>query len=172
MLTLLIIISDLCSQVGRGNQIFVGIDPIGAYGRTSLSLSLSLSHNLICHLRARSNFALNHIYYEEEAFRPHSISSWDLNLHGELALEWYEYVNCMILEGITLSDASDHFFLCLNKQSGNVTAKLAYSSLVHKKSSRVDCWWTSRLWNGNFPLKIKCFGWLCFHHKILTWDAL
>ena len=28
------------------------------------------------------------------------------------------------------------------------------------------------LWLGYLPLKIKCFGWLCIHQKILTWDSL
>ena len=81
-----------------------------------------------------------------------------LNLHGDLALEWDEYVKCLILLGITLTDASDRLVWIFKKQSRNVSSKLAYNSLVQKHSACMDCWWVSHLWSSNLPLKIKCFN--------------
>ena len=85
---------------------------------------------------------------------PRWFSSRDLNLHGELALEWDDYVKCLILAGITLLDASDQFVWLLNKQYGNISAKLAYNSLVQKHSIHVDCLWAPRVWNGKIPLLV------------------
>ena len=48
----------------------------------------------------------------------------------------------------------------------------AYIYLVEQLMVKNYYWWVNFVWKGMLPLKIKCFTWLCFKRRILTWDGL
>ena len=93
------------------------------------------------------------------------------------------YINGLAHGGIHLNNNLESLVWLFNKESGMVTASLAYELIA--KSTISDCTDTSvgKIWKYNLPLKISCFGWdtLCKKgyimynlspHRINTWDTL
>ena len=114
------------------------------------------------------DYCSEQVYSEMDSINPLLYLLRDLNIQGEMAMEWDDYVNILTMSGITLSDISGPLVWNFNKLTGKVTLNLAYSSIVEKHMECSDIWWGPMLWKGKLRLKIKCFSWLFFNHKILT----
>lgn len=121
--TLLLILRDLYWQVGRGNNIFIGLDPIVGINEWQLS------HRLIAHLHQRNLIVLKQAQAFGEDYEPDWISSDALGMIGEEAMEWEEYTSCLREASIELIGRSNKMVWSGNNQMGTVTAKLAYLSL-------------------------------------------
>lgn len=59
-----------------------------------------------------------------------------------------------------------------NKNAGLISANDAYGAISASSRAPENHWWYKKLWKWSFPLKIKCFSWLCLERKILTYDNL
>ena len=73
---------------------------------------------------------LKQAFMVREDMDPGWISSKDLRLQGDLDLEWDSYVSHLYSTGVILTKCSDRLAWTFNKKNGNVSAKLAYQSLV------------------------------------------
>lgn len=47
-----------------------------------------------------------------------------------------------------------------------------YKFISNPTPSAEDHIWLQKSLDWEFPLKLKCFGWLALHDKILTWEIL
>ena len=160
-----IIENDLSWQVGRGIQIQLGINPI-----CGLKGQATLSHELVAELHRNNSFVLKDV--QKGPWGKYSADSKGLSLCGNLADEW-EWFICSLNQGnIIYSDSAHKLVWDYNQRDGNVTAKLAYRSIISLHEPDFSEWWTRWLWNGKFPIKIKLFMWLVFMDKILTWESL
>lgn len=74
--------------------------------------------------------------------------------------------------GIHLTDSADILVWGHNRHTGEVTALLAYNLQVGLNCDVLVLGWTKKLFTGRMPLKLKCFTWLAFFDKILTWPNL
>ena len=115
----------ICWQVGRGNQVFIGVDTIVA-----LLHCFRLSRDLISHLHQRNTVVLKHASVASEDVEPGWISLEALSLQGDLYLEWDNYVSLLYLVGVISTKCSDRLVWSFNKKAGDVSTKLAYQSLV------------------------------------------
>ena len=74
--------------------------------------------------------------------------------------------------GIWLIDQNDVLIWSYKKNSGSLSAKDVYDSIVnsclHPVTNLVDPF----LWSSRLSAKISCFIWLALRNKILTWENL
>lgn len=96
----------------------------------------------------------------------------DLNLAGRWEDEWDGYLKNLNLAGIRLTTEKDIISWSKNPTSGQVTARIAYRVIIESHIDGNRKWWYGALWKWKLPLKIKCFLWLVFNDKILTWENL
>ena len=70
---------------------------------------------------------------------------------------WVIYIHNLNVAGIIFSYKEDKLSSYWNEETRKVTAKEAYSPIVHSLSSyNVKCW-NSKPWQCKLPLKAKCF---------------
>lgn len=99
-------------------------------------------------------------------------SAMDLGLDPALSAEWDLFVLNLLRAGIYLTDFEDTLVWTQNCNTGAVTARLAYHSQMEARCDVMATGWTKKVWYGRMPLKLKCFTWLTFFYKILTWSNL
>jgi ribonuclease HI len=164
MTTMPIILRWTAWTVGCGKQISLGMDAfVGGNDRCFLS------HPLISHLHNLNIFSL------AQAALPNNstsstvwIDSKQLNLSGELALEWDNFILAIRSNGIYLKDSCDKLVWSWNRALGIVTVKQAYQSILYSNLKGENRWWYKAIWHVNVPSKIICFIWLCLMDNILT----
>jgi hypothetical protein len=150
--------------VGCGKKISLGMDSfVGGNNRCFLSLPL------ISHLHNLNIFSL------AQAALPNNstsltvwIDSKQLNLSGELALEWDNFILTIQTNGIYLKDSCDKLVWSWNRALGIATAKQAYQSILYSNLKGENRWWYKSIWHVNVSSKIICFIWLCLMDNILT----
>lgn len=160
-----IILKDLSWKVGRGIQMFIGIDLICRIADISY-----LSCSLIRELHARNMFVLKDISYEGDSGK--WASSVVLGLSDRSAKEWDRFILALKKGNVSLNDSPDELVWMYNSKDGKVNANLAYNlAITGQRVGRIE-WWMKWFWKGTLPLKIKLFAWLCLNNKILTWEGL
>ena len=118
--TLPLILPNLYRQVGKGSQVYIGIDPIVGLD------NYTLLNWLIKHLHNNNVYDLSHIYMLEEKGRPNLKSTIDLNLSECLEREWSSYTTSLVVPGIFLDRETNRIVWNCNKQNGFVTAYQMY----------------------------------------------
>ena len=116
---------ELAWQVGNGENILLGIDPIVG---TSNSCSfpsglLDFLDDLEINTLARAHNTLPgtlHYWYNAE----------DLCITGTWKTAWDSFTNALDLGGIRLYSRADSLIWAFNKHNGSVTANLVYDSIV------------------------------------------
>lgn len=93
------------------------------------------------------------------------------NLRLMLAL-WNKYNLDLQQDRIKINQDDDTLLWSGCTEEGRITVKDAYSHILMKLTSSIFLWSCKKLWQWNFPLKLKVFGWICFRNMILTWDNL
>lgn len=161
-----IIVPDLCWQVGHGNQIFLGRDPILGIPDSELSQAL------LAKLHEKKLYLLKHIFLQLESSVSGWMSSADLILSRGLAAEWDLFIEQLLLTGISLQYAPNRMIWKANSLSRVVRADLAYVVSLSQSSAPESHRWHSILWRMKIPIKVKYFCWLAINLKILTWDTL
>ena len=58
------------------------------------------------------------------------------------------------------------------EHDGKFSAKLGYEATVQLEHQQTECWWWSRIWKLQAPLKAILTLWLAMNNKLLTWEAL
>ena len=154
-------------QVGNGENILLGIDPIVG-PHTSFCLPEDLRTNLedlnMCTLSQAHNSLINAQSYW--------FTADDLNLGGTFKLIWTEYVEGLSGAGIRLTDRNDELVWVFNKKSGSISARNTYECIVRSSSPLASNPVNSYLWNKALPNKISCFIWLALRNRVLTWENL
>ena len=112
-------------MIGRGIQVYIGIDPI-----VSMTGDATLSMGLVRHLQDRNLFIINLVAKETRPSDNWWVSAWELHLSDGWELEWENYITNLTMVGINLLDSSDHIVWCRNEKLGDVTASLAYEVLA------------------------------------------
>lgn len=147
----------------------VGVDPIAG-----VSGNCHLTQDLINLFTSYRLFNLNH--FKRKSYQVPDPSYWekatDLGLIGIQKDEWQSNTHQLNLEGIRLNNKQDCLIQENNPVNGQVTAHWAYLTLVDYYVEEQERCWHKKLWKQRFPLKIKCFIWLLFNNKILTWENL
>ena len=156
----------LAWQVGNGENILLGIDPIVGF-RSSYSLPEDLRSYLedlnVCSLaQARNTLSSRSYWYTLE----------DLDIGGSYSTIWNNYIESLIGAGIRLSNSSDDLVWTYKKNAGSITAKAVYDCIVFSHSPPAPSPAESSLWNRALPNKISCFIWLSIRNRILTWENL
>jgi hypothetical protein len=159
----------LCWKPRSGHTIHIGRDVILGLG-TSAYLSSELLNKLHEH----------HIYYLFQAKgltdQGDLSTRWknctDLDLSGDLAIEWQRYCKALLGAGIQLREQEDVLLWNGGDCSGNISAKNLYDAIASTIWIQKCTGWRKQLWHWNIPLKIKLFTWLAATNKILTWDNL
>ena len=59
-----------------------------------------------------------------------------------------------------------------NTKTGNFSAKMRYDAAIFLEHQNPECWWWSKIWKTNAPLKIVITLWLALNNKLLTWEVL
>ena len=154
-------------QIGNGECIHLGLDPIVGLGSTFVfpeDLRSYLADLDICTLAHARNPCSSEPQYW--------YSSSDLDLAGSYSLIWDDYIKELSALGIRLNDNPDKLAWTFNRSSIDITAKEAYNCIYQSSmdgDNMADC---PPVWNKSLPLKISCFIWLAYHNRILTWDNL
>lgn len=99
-------------------------------------------------------------------------SSSELLLENPLKNEWDGFVMALFQAGIHLTEDEDGLAWGYNIKCGSVTARHAYILQVQQGLADGYFGWLRRFWSWRTPLKMKCFTWLAFFDKILTWPNL
>lgn len=163
--SLLIIRRSLCWEVGRGNMITIGTDPILGIGDRYL-----LSRELIEALQARGI----HVFKQLWVPSVEQSDKWELvnvsDFPVDLMKEWSDYRLAVVGAGLHTLEKSDRLIWVKNPLLGNVMAKLAYDSLMEEPSDFQVTGIGSMVWNNKIPLRIGCFVWLAIQNKLLTWS--
>ena len=120
---------DLAWQVGNGENILLGIDPI-----VGASFSCSLPSGLLDFL---DDIEINTLARACNTFPgtfPGTLHYWynaeDLCITGTWKTAWDSFTNALDLSGIRLYTRVDSLIWAFNKQNGSVTANLVYDSIV------------------------------------------
>lgn len=74
----------------------------------------------------------------------------------------------LYMVGIFLSEEEDNYSWDGNTLEGQVSVEEAYFHITHAPPHLMSKRWFTNIWSWNIPLKLKCFGWLAWHKKILT----
>jgi hypothetical protein len=82
------------------------------------------------------------------------LSSEDLNLQGELAMEWNAFLLVLRCSGVTLNREEDSLVWTWNQSKGVVTVKFVYEALVTQNVAVDQEWWQRALWKLQAPVKI------------------
>jgi hypothetical protein len=164
-----IILHWLVWSPGSGQSIIIGKDLILGHGK-----SMILSEDLVTNLNQKSVY---YLYQARSELRPGTICSiWltsdDLGLVGDLALEWEMFRRALIDSGVQLLDRPDVLKWTGGDYSGQLTVKNVYDALETKQWKNSIGGWRKILWLWDCPLKIKLFVWLVAENKILTWENL
>lgn len=161
--------NDLIWQVGTGELICVGIDPI-----IGMEDHYTLPSSITRYLQILGLSTLNKIYLCRNGVEDSTkwMSASDLGLSGYLARAWDAYILNLNSVGVRLNQDLDQLVWGGNPASGFVTAKSAYSRIVQDKYIYPQDWWYKRLWYWAIPLKLKCFSWLLLQDKLKTWENL
>ena len=85
------------------------------------------------------------------------VVSSDLGLVVCFADEWDLFISKLYQGNINMCAKSDKLVWDFNASEGQVTATLAYLSLVLNIGFIGSDWWTKWIWRGSTPLKIKLF---------------
>jgi hypothetical protein len=99
-------------------------------------------------------------------------SSGDLDLIGNLVVEWIAYYKALIHSGIQLQSKEESLILTGGDHSGVINDKNVYNALAKEYWSTQIIGWQRQFWNWDLARKIKLFMWLALENKILTWDNL
>lgn len=102
----------------------------------------------------------------EQYWKPTS----NLNLQGNLQIDWDKYVMDLNHCGFQLTLDDYYLAWSWNEENGELTAKLAYDAILFTLLNTQRNWWHFSYWKWHIPLMIKLFCWLMLENKILTWD--
>jgi hypothetical protein len=133
-----------------------------------------LSHNLISLLRQKKISVLAQAWGQQDQASPMTywIRSNELDITGELAVEWDHFRISLIGSGASIQDKDDKLMWTGGDSSGFLTVKNAYMALLSTQSLSILGGWRKKIWKWDIQLKIKLFIWLAAENKILTWDNL
>jgi ribonuclease HI len=164
-----LILHWLCWEPSSGQLISIGIDRIlGLENLSFLSQPLvsMLNQNhyhTLAQVRKQSNNLLLSDYW---------LTSYDLKLMGNLAVEWDHFRKALIDLGIILQDKEDNLIWSGGDKSGIPSVKNIYRGIVTTKClKKIDRWQLS-IWQWHIQLKVKLFVWLVVEGRILTWESL
>jgi len=147
----------------------IGVDKILGIGDSSFlsqELLLALKHKYVCYLYQARAFSSSGFITDQW------ISSSDLGLSGNLALEWSSFCKDLVISGIHLQPIDDFLLWTGGDQSGMLTVKNVYNALTKKIWPHQIAGWRKPLLSWDLPYKIKLFTWLVVENKILTWENL
>lgn len=133
--------------VGRGTQVYVGIDPILGLGG-----DYKLSHDLISALHRFDIYVLKQASSLHISGFTHWSSPNELRLDPLLHAEWELYINRLFQAGIILSQEEDKISWVYNKKYGNVSAQLAYDCLMESLMGESSMCWRNKIWSLDCPL--------------------
>ena len=154
-------------QVGNGNDILIGIDPI-----IGVPSSLSLPDDLRTFLEDLDINTLSQARNTLPDSQHYWYSAEDLCIDGVWKDAWDAYTRGLHLCGIHLTAQPDTLLWDFNKQDGSISAKLVYDCIVKSFPPSFGSRLHTYLWSSTLPSKIGCFIWLALRNKILTWDNL
>lgn len=141
-------------QIGNGECIHLGVDPIVGMGSTFIlpeDLRSYLADMDICTLAQARNPCSSAPFYW--------YSSSDLDLAGSYSSIWNDYINGLSALGIRLNDSPDMLAWSFNRSGLDITAKEAYNcifqSTMVEDSMAVSPPVSPPVWNKSLPLKIS-----------------
>ena len=159
--------NHLAWQVGDGENILLGVDPIvGSHS------SFSVPEDLRSYLMDLNIGTLSQTHNSLSNSQSYWYTAEDLDLGGSYKQIWNAYTEGLFCAGIRLSDCPDDIVWDYNKKKGTISARDAYDCIVHSCSASVANHVDSFLWTKALPKKISCFIWLALRNKILTWENL
>jgi len=139
-------------QVGNGDNILLGIDPIvGSHS------SFILPEDLRSYLEDLNICTLSHAHNSLINAQSYWFTANDLDLGGTFKSIWTEYVEGLSGACIRLTDHPDDLVWVYNKKSGSISAKNAYDCIVRSSSPPATNPVDSHLWNKALLNKISCF---------------
>jgi hypothetical protein len=104
------------------------------------------------------------------------IAQWkdssDLELSGDLALEWGFFCKDLIGLGIQLQQREDKLIWIGGDNSSILSVKFFYNALAKNLWQHQSGGWRRHMWSWDVVLKIRLFTWLVVENTILTWDNL
>ena len=154
-------------QVGNGDNILLGIDPIvGSHS------SFILPEDLRSYLEDLNICTLSHAHNSLINAQSYWFTADDLDLGGSYKLIWNAYVEGLAGAGIRFSNCPDEIVWVYNKKSGSISTRNVYDCIVRSSLLPVPNPVDSYLWNKALPNKISCFFWLDIRNRILTWENL
>lgn len=159
------IIGDLKWQLGNGEVIRVGKDKI-----LGIDDSICLSNRIMEYLKIYGITTLKNI--RNSSSNTYWLNSIDLELDGDDATMWDNYINALCSAGCTLTDQVDRLLWNGNVKTGNLIDKTTYDRIMQEKYIFPHNWWYKQIWKWNLPLKIKCFLWHALQGTLKTWDNL
>jgi hypothetical protein len=142
---------------GSGQLITLGKDRIlGMDTHSILSLILVSAlnqRNIITLAQARGHSDNQHLYN-------YWLSSRDLGLSGDMAIEWDLYRRALIDSGVLLQDKEDVLMWIGGDNSGVPSVKNFYWGIISTKNLKKVELWQQSIWHWKIQLKIKLFIWL------------
>ena len=159
--------SYLAWQVGNGNDILVGIDPV--IGSTN---SFLFPDGLRSYLEDLEIKTLAQVHNTLPDAYQYWYTAEELLLAGEWKDIWNSFVRHLVQNGIRLTDEPDSLLWEFNKKDGKLSAAKAYECIVRSHNPVLGSPLYTSLWSKSLPCKIGCFLWLVLRNKVLTWDNL
>ena len=147
-------------QVGDGENILLGIDPI--VGSQS---SFSLLEDLRSYLEDMNICTLSQAQNSLHNAQSYWLTADDLDLGGSYKITWNAYIEGLSGAGICLTNRLDELVWDYKKKSGSITAKNAYECIVFSLSPPAANLADSLLWTKALPNKISCFIWLSIWNR-------
>ena len=143
-------------KIGNGRSIHIGQDPWVGSGDT-----FKLTDHLITQLVDRGVRLLADASSRTE---DHRGTIWktaqELGLEENEAAKWRRYINQLGNNFILLTEDRDKLIWTWNMKERKFSAKLGYETTVQLESKQIECWWWSRIWKLQVPLKAILKLWL------------
>ena len=157
----------LAWQVGNGNDIMVGIDPMFGSSNT-----FHFPDGLRSYLEDLNIISLAQVHNTLPDACQYWYTADELLLAGEWKSIWNRFISHLVLSGIRLTNDPDTLLWDFNKKDGKLTAAKAYECIVKSHCPVPGNRLYTSLWSSSLLRKIGCFTWLVLKNKVLTWDNL
>jgi hypothetical protein len=100
------------------------------------------------------------------------LSNWkdseELELTGELSMEWLQFRRALQATGVIVIGNEDEQIWTWGDTSGVILVKNVYEALLSTQNLPLITGWRIQMWKWNIPQKIKLFLWLAVNNKIST----